>query len=153
MPKRFQPLAKGSDNAAAQADLTLLNLFATEETVQVHAAGYATLNFIPSLVTMLIGVLAGTLLRGPRTDSEKVRYLLIAGLVCLVAAVVASFTVCPIVKKIWTPAWTLFSGAWVLWTLAGLYYVIDVRGWKRWTFPLVVVLVVFDRFLATPCKR
>ncbi len=126
-------------NAAAQADTILLNFWHRQEPVQVHAAGYATLNFVPSMVTMLLGVLAGTLLRSDRSDGEKVRNLLIGGLLCMTLAIIASYTVCPIVKKIWTPAWTLYSGAWVLWILAALYFVIDVKGWKFWTFPLVVV--------------
>ena len=50
-----------------------------------------------------------------------------------------SFSYSPIIKKIWTPAWTLYSSAWTLWILAALYWVIDVRGWRWWTFPLVIV--------------
>ncbi len=88
---------------------------------------------------MLLGVLAGTLLRSPREQQEKVRLLCFGGLACMAAAVLLSFTVCPVVKKIWTPAWTLYSGAWVVWILAALYWFVDVRGWKAWTFPLVVV--------------
>ncbi len=57
----------------------------------------------------------------------------------MIAAVIASYTVCPIIKKIWTPAWTLFSGAYVLWVLAALYWVIDIKKCRAWTFPLIVV--------------
>ncbi|HWH69618.1 MAG TPA: hypothetical protein VNT26_09550, partial [Candidatus Sulfotelmatobacter sp.] len=46
---------------------------------------------------------------------------------------------CPIVKRIWTPSWALYSGGWVTLLLAGFVAVIEWRGWKRWTFPLVVV--------------
>ena len=42
-------------------------------------------------------------------------------------------------KRIWTPSWVLFSGGWCFLLLAGFYAVIDVRGWKRWAFPLVVI--------------
>ena len=45
----------------------------------------------------------------------------------------------PIVKRIWTPAWTLFSTGWVVLILAAYYYVVDLRGHRRWTFPLLVV--------------
>jgi predicted acyltransferase len=47
--------------------------------------------------------------------------------------------VCPVVKRIWTPAWTLFSGGMCFAILAGFAWVLDVRGWRRWAFPLVVV--------------
>jgi predicted acyltransferase len=46
---------------------------------------------------------------------------------------------CPIVKRIWTPSWAVFSAGWTFAMLAGFYWVIDVRGYRRWTFPLVVV--------------
>jgi predicted acyltransferase len=88
---------------------------------------------------MLLGLMAGVLLKSDKTENQKVINLILGGLVCMAVAVALSYTLCPVVKKIWTPAWTLFSGAWVLWILAALYWVIDVRGWKFWTFPLVVV--------------
>ena len=124
---------------ALHLDLWLFNLLPHSEPVLANSGGYATLNFIPSMITMLFGVMAGTLLRSYRTPSKKVKTLLAGGLVCMLIAVALSFTVCPIVKKIWTPSWTLFSGAWVLWFLAALYWIIDVQGWRRWTFPLVIV--------------
>jgi CheY-like chemotaxis protein len=46
--------------------------------------------------------------------------------------------VCPIVKRIWTPSWAIFSGGWVMLLLAGFVAVIEWQGWKRWAFPLVV---------------
>ncbi|NND97548.1 MAG: DUF5009 domain-containing protein [Pirellulaceae bacterium] len=126
-------------NGAARADVWILGLEQGDKPLQVHPAGYATLNFIPASVTMLLGLLAGTLLRSQRSDSEKIRRLLLSGLVCMSVAIAASYTLCPIVKKIWTPAWTLYSGAWVIWMLALLYWVIDVLGLRRWTWPLVIV--------------
>jgi predicted acyltransferase len=126
-------------NAAAQADLALLNLIPHDQPLQTHPAGYATLNFIPAAITMLLGVLAGTLLNSSVPARDKVVRLLLGGLLCMTVAVTASYTVCPVIKKIWTPAWTLYSGAYVLWTLAALYWLIDVKQWRRWTFPLVVV--------------
>ena len=47
--------------------------------------------------------------------------------------------ICPIVKRIWTPGWTLFSGGLCFLTLAALSWVIDAKGYRRWTFPLVVI--------------
>ena len=46
---------------------------------------------------------------------------------------------CPLVKRIWTPSWTLFSTGWVLLALAGFYAIVDILGFRRWTFPFVVV--------------
>ena len=47
--------------------------------------------------------------------------------------------VCPLVKRIWTPTWTLFSGGCCFLLLAAFYAAIDWCGWKRWTFPLTVI--------------
>ena len=47
--------------------------------------------------------------------------------------------ICPIVKRIWTPAWTLFSGGVCFAFLAAFSWLTEVKGWRRWAFPLVVV--------------
>lgn len=47
--------------------------------------------------------------------------------------------ICPLVKRIWTPSWALFSTGWCCLILAALYWIIDVRQHRRWAFPLVVV--------------
>jgi predicted acyltransferase len=44
-----------------------------------------------------------------------------------------------VVKRIWTPAWTLFSGGVCFFFLAAFSWIIDVKSWRRWAFPLVVV--------------
>lgn len=49
------------------------------------------------------------------------------------------WSVCPIVKKLWTPTWVVFSAGWSLLLLALFYGLIDVRGWQAWSFPLSVV--------------
>jgi len=45
----------------------------------------------------------------------------------------------PIVKRIWTPAWTLWSGGVCFAFLAVFSWVIDVKGYRKVAFPLVVV--------------
>ena len=138
-PPRFVKHFALNTNSASDFDIVLFNALPHESPIKAHAAGYATLNFIPSAVTMLLGVLAGTLLRSQRDEYQKLRLLLVGGLLCMLAAVAFSFSLCPVVKKIWTPAWTLYSGAWVFWILGGLYWIVDIRGWKAWTVPLVIV--------------
>jgi len=105
-----------------------------------NPGGYQTLNFLPSLVTMLFGMMIGELLRSKREESAKLKLLLAAGVGGLVLGWVLGVTgVSPIVKRIWTPSWTLFSSGWCCLILATLYWVIDIKGYRRWTFPLVVV--------------
>src|SRR2546422_480398 len=50
-------------NFAATIDLWFLNLFPREASFMFNAGGYQTLNFVPSLATMIFGMLAGQLLR------------------------------------------------------------------------------------------
>ena len=45
---------------------------------------------------------------------------------------------CPVVKRIWTPSWVLFSGGWCFLFLAGFFAVLDCRRWL-WAFPLRVI--------------
>ena len=47
--------------------------------------------------------------------------------------------ICPIVKRIWTPSWTLFSGGICFLFLAAFCWIIEARGHKKWAFPLVVI--------------
>ena len=45
----------------------------------------------------------------------------------------------PIVKRIWTPAWTLLSGGVCFAFLAAFSWGINVKGYRKVAFPLVVV--------------
>jgi len=126
-------------NIAAAFDGWFLNLFPRPEPFDFEPGGYQTLNFIPSLATMIFGLMAGELLRSPRSGKGKLAALFLGGLVLLAAGLAAGWTVCPIVKRIWTPSWALYSGGWVVWMLAALYGVIDIAGFRRWTFLFVVV--------------
>ncbi len=127
-------------NAAAAFDTWFLNLFPRERPFKFNGGGYLTLSFIPSLATMVFGLLAGELLRGGRSQWAKFWILVAAGVAGLVAGQVLQETgVCPIVKRIWTPSWALFSAGWASLILAAFYGVVDVLGFRKWTFPLVVV--------------
>lgn len=128
-------------NVAADIDRWFLNLFPRKEgsPFVFNSGGYQTLNFVTSIATMLLGLMAGEMLRSGRDSREKLRWLIGAGALCLVLGLVTGFTVCPIIKRIWTPSWVLASGAATLWFLAAFYWVIDIVGLRRWSFALVVV--------------
>jgi len=127
-------------NPAHYFDLGFLNLFPREEAFTFHPEGYNTLNFIPSLAVMIFGLCAGELLRSERVPKQKLLILLSCGAAGILAGwLLHIFGLCPLVKKTWTPAFSLFSGGWCLVILGGLYWLIDMRGIKRWTFPLVVM--------------
>jgi predicted acyltransferase len=126
-------------NVAAVFDQWFLNLFPRSEVYEGNPGGYTTLNFVSAFVTMLIGLICGELLRNPEVaPAAKVKRLLLGAAVMLGVGVLFGMTVCPIVKRIWTPSWVLFSGAYVVALLALFYAVIDVKGWKPGVWILVV---------------
>ena len=134
-------------NFASNVDVWLLNRFPRPkdpETGEVqrfkfNTGGYTTLNFIPSLATMIFGLLAGGLLRSTRSQKFKFWMLVGGGLLALGVGWGVGEPVSPLIKRIWTPGWAVYCTGWTLLMLAGFYAVIDWGGWKRWTFPLVVV--------------
>jgi heparan-alpha-glucosaminide N-acetyltransferase len=127
-------------NLAARADQWFLNLFPRERPFVYNGGGYLTLNFVPSLATMIFGLLAAGVLRSDRRELDRVRTLAVWGVAGIVAGLAIHLVgLCPIVKRIWTPSWTLFSGGWVVLFLAAYYWVIDVKGYKKWTYPFLVV--------------
>ena len=127
-------------NPAWAFDTWFLNLFPREKPFQFNQGGYATLSFIPTLGTMILGLIAGEILRSERPKVAKVRWFVIAGVIGLAVGWGLGATgICPVVKRIWTPSWVLFSGGWCFLGLAAFYAVIDVCGWRAWAFPLVVV--------------
>ncbi|WP_425618751.1 acyltransferase family protein [Anatilimnocola sp. NA78] len=126
-------------NAAAEFDRWFLNLFPRPSEYLVTRGGYQTLNFVPSLGTMLMGLMIGNRLREDSPPKKKLWMLLIVGFGTLAIGWIAGQTICPLVKRIWTPSWTLFSGGWVILILALFYYLIDMRNWRTWSIPLAVI--------------
>jgi heparan-alpha-glucosaminide N-acetyltransferase len=126
-------------NPAATFDQWFLNLFPRSEPFVFNKGGYQTLNFVPSLVTMLFGLMTGEFIR--RSDDRKrtLTTLVACGLALLVVGYgLHAFGVCPLVKRIWTPSWTLYSTGLTLLMLAAFYGVIDVAGCRAIAFPLTV---------------
>jgi heparan-alpha-glucosaminide N-acetyltransferase len=126
-------------NAASAFDVWFLNLFPRAAPFVLNKGGYETLNFVPSLGTMLLGLMAGEMLRRPKSPSYKLAWLLAASVLCLALGWLSGAFLCPIVKRIWTPSWVLFSAGWTFALLASFFWLIDIRGWRRWAFPLIVV--------------
>jgi predicted acyltransferase len=128
-----------NSNVAHFFDVWFLNLFPRAEPFRFEPGGYQTLNFVPSLATMLLGLMAGEMLRTSRGNVEKLAILVVAAAACLAVGWLMGEFVCPLVKRIWTPSWVVYSAGWTCAILAGFFGIIEVVGWKRWAFPLVVV--------------
>ena len=127
-------------NLAWAFDRWFLNLFPRENPFLFNNGGYATLSFIPTLGTMILGLLAGNALKADTTAKQKLKFFIITGAALLALAAILHFTgINPVVKRIWTPAWVIFSGGWCFLLLAFFYWVIDVLKYKKWAFPLMVI--------------
>jgi predicted acyltransferase len=88
--------------------------------------------------TVLIGVLAGHLLRTRQSGPRKVFLLVVAGIGCLLGGWLWSFAF-PIIKHIYSSSMVLWASGWSLLLLALFYGVIDVLSFRRWAFPFTVV--------------
>lgn len=129
-----------NSNLAWAFDTWFLNLFPREKPFLFNGGGYATLSFISTLGTMILGLIAGGVLRRDTTAAAKVRWFATAGICGLFSgALLGWMGICPVVKRIWTPAWTMYSGGWCFLLLGWFYFVIEGCEKRRWAFPLVVV--------------
>jgi predicted acyltransferase len=129
-----------NSNLSWAFDVWFLNLFPREAPFRFNSGGWSTLSFIPTLATMMLGLWAGEWLKTGRSTTEKLKGLVAAGIALTLAGLIFQWLhICPIVKRIWTSSYTLYSGGLVVLILAGFYALIEWRGWKRWSFPLLVI--------------
>ncbi|HWB97199.1 MAG TPA: DUF5009 domain-containing protein [Bryobacteraceae bacterium] len=103
-----------------------------------YSGYYTTINFLGNAVTILFGCWAGMLLRTGRSHAQKLKILLAAAAAGFVLGL-ALEPFNPMVKRLWTASFTLFSAGWVILLLAAFYWIIEVKQWKGWTFPFLVV--------------
>jgi heparan-alpha-glucosaminide N-acetyltransferase len=87
---------------------------------------------------MILGLIAGRWLRSA-APKIPMKQSLIAGVAGIATGLFFHFNICPIVKRIWTPSWTLFSGGACFLLLAGFCWIMEVKRKKGWAFPLVVI--------------
>ncbi len=127
-------------NLAWAFDKWFLNLFPRESVFLNNEGGYSTLSFIPTLGTMILGLFAGKALKDTTTPAAKLKFFVGTGIALILAGVLLHVTgINPIVKRIWTPAWTIFSGGICFLFLAFFYGIIDAADIKKWSFFLMVI--------------
>ncbi|MEO3404793.1 hypothetical protein AAFN85_12880 [Mucilaginibacter sp. CAU 1740] len=127
-------------NLAWAFDRWFLNLFPRSKPFLFNEGGYATLSFIPTLGTMILGLLAGGVLKGERKTNEKLKCFIIAAICLSILGVLLQITnINPIVKRIWTSAWVLFSGDICFGFLALFYWLVDLKQYRKPFFFLSVI--------------
>jgi heparan-alpha-glucosaminide N-acetyltransferase len=126
-------------NFGNRFDQWFLNLFPREHPFVYNDGGYLTLSFIPTLGTMILGLIAGSWLRESR-PKIPLKKLLVAGAAGILLGLALHYShIAPVVKRIWTPSWTIFSGGICFLFLAAFSWVTEVKSFKKWAFPLVVI--------------
>jgi len=93
--------------------------------------------------TVLLGTLSGHVLKSELRPIAKVASLTAAAFLCLALGWAWGFYSSPVqfpmIKHIWTSSMVLWSGGGCFLLMAGFYLVIDVMGFRKWSFPLVVI--------------
>lgn len=136
----FQSHWNKNANPAHVFDVLYLGQFPQAVPYVYNSGGYCTLNFIPTLATMILGVLAGGILKSGRRPGAKFGLLIGIGAAILAGGwLLGAVGICPIVKRIWTPAFVLYSGGICWMTLGVLFAVCDWIGWKAWAWPVIVI--------------
>lgn len=103
-----------------------------------YSGYYTTINFITNGVTILFGYWAGMLMRLDKPHSYKLKVLA----ACATGAFAVGLGLepfIPMVKRLWTASFTFFSAGWVLVFLIGLSWLVDVKQYRRWAFPAIVL--------------
>ena len=99
---------------------------------------WVSFNAIPTTAHTVWGVLCGQLLRSDRSDMQKLKILLIAGLIGVVAGYALN-PITPIIKRICTSSFVIVSGGWTILSLAFSYWLIDIMKQKKWSLFFAIV--------------
>ena len=120
------------DNVIAVVDRAVFG-----EAHMYHGEGFAfdpegLLSTIPSIAHALIGFCCGAMLCGAKDVRERMLRLFVAGGSLMLAGWLLSYG-CPINKKIWSPSFVLVTCGMASSLLALLMWIVDVKGYRRWS--------------------
>jgi len=96
------------------------------------------LTMFPAITNVLFGVLAGQWLLGGLTSIKKLQRMLLTGVAFVVAGLIWSLSF-PINKYLWTGSYVMVTSGLSFLLLGLFYWIIDVKGYKKWAFPFVVI--------------
>lgn len=86
----------------------------------------SSLNFI---VTVMLGMFAGKILKSDRTENGKLKVLIIAGVSMTAAGWLWNLQM-PVIKHIWTSSMALVAGGYSFLVLALFYWLVDMKKFK-----------------------
>lgn len=95
------------------------------------------LSTMPAIATTLSGVLTGHWLRSGKAKEEITGWMFVAGWIAIIAGLFWGI-VFPINKSLWTSSYVIFTSGVALQFLAFCYWLIDVKGIRKWAYPGLV---------------
>ncbi len=134
MPGRDVPFLDHDGNIVAWLDR---KIFSAPHLYERTRDPEGLLSTIPALGTTLIGVLTGLFLRSSRSDARKALTLAVAGASGVLLGLIWNPWF-PLNKKLWTSSFVLHAAGWSLLILAAFWFLVQVRGYRRGTWPLLV---------------
>jgi predicted acyltransferase len=114
------------DNLATWVDQIILGRFH-------HGENTWFLSYLGFASSVLLGVLAGHLIMMPYSEKKRVLLLAGSGAICLALGLLWSLTF-PVIKLLWTSSFVLIGGGYGFLMLALFYWIIEVKGYRRWAF-------------------
>ena len=130
IPTHDMPILDPVRNLAAYCDRGFIGF--TQRTMHVGRLFRGTsdpeglLSTLPAIATVLLGALAGLVMRHEQYTAVKRRNLLASGAVLLIAAGEVWNLTFPINKNLWTSSYVLFAGGCSLLGLTLLYWLVDM---------------------------
>jgi predicted acyltransferase len=107
---------------------------------KLNGNGWVTINCIPTAAHTIWGVMAARLIVGPDAPGQKIKKLLVAGVIGVIAGYALDWSsITPIIKRICTSSFIFVSAGWVLIFLAWLYWITDVKKYNRYAWLCVMV--------------
>jgi predicted acyltransferase len=105
---------------------------------QLSGGHWVSFNAFPTAAHTIWGVIVGQFLMSDRSSSKKLKTLIIVGLI----GVLVGFgldSVTPIIKRISTSSFVIYSGGWTVLALALSYWIIDIKKKQKWTGFLIII--------------
>lgn len=126
-----RPFVQG-ENFGAWMDMVLMG--------KINGGGWVTINCLPTAAHTIWGVVAGKILISNKSSSEKLKPLIVAGIIGLVVGYTMDWMgITPIIKRIATTSFTIVSGGWCLLVLAATYWLVDVKKVRLGVFFFSIV--------------
>ncbi|MCE5310838.1 MAG: DUF5009 domain-containing protein [Acidobacteriales bacterium] len=96
------------------------------------------LGTFPSAATVMPGVLCGHLLRSSVPVTKRLLVFWAGGAAAVGLALLWNM-VHPIITALWTSSYVMYATGWSMMLFGLFYWIIDVRGYRKWAFPFVVI--------------